>query len=181
MCVHHPHSSLLSTLNIPILTKPFIVITVVNNEDFFLPGIYYFILCERLYACVCTKCIQFQQRPEEGFRVPVIQHCKLPYGCWKVNLGPLWDHQMLLYDGPSLQTSSEYLYCFFSRWNLCSQVRHCQVWSTFPTLRHSGVFLLPVWICGNPTQVYYSSLSESPFAKWILRLHTCQKERTQWL
>lgn len=36
--------------------------------------------------------VQFQERPEEGDRLPenaVTGGCELTYGCWEANLGPL--------------------------------------------------------------------------------------------
>lgn len=62
-------------------------------------------------SSMCTMCMQFLQKPEEGAKSPGtggMDGYKLPGGCWALNLSPLQDQPALLTTEPSLYTSSDY-------------------------------------------------------------------------
>ena len=62
-----------------------------------------------LHACMSVYHLHawYPQRPEDGFRSPetgVAGACELlPYGCWKLNLGPLEEQTVLLTTKLALQ------------------------------------------------------------------------------
>ena len=78
---------------------------------FCLWDLFIFILCVRilfcLYMCVFTV-LGDCWGPEEGIRSPapgVTDSCELPSGFWELNMGPLWDQDMLPTTEPFLQPS----------------------------------------------------------------------------
>jgi hypothetical protein len=72
---------------------------------FFLKFIYLFYVCE--YTVAVSRHTRQKRAPDL-----IIDGCKPPCGCWKLNLGPLEEQSVLLTTEPSLQPTSPPL-CFY--------------------------------------------------------------------
>ena len=56
-----------------------------------------------MFVCIYMLCLDtYQKRASD----PITNGCEPPYGCWKLNLGPLEEQSVLLNTEPPCQPSS---------------------------------------------------------------------------